>query len=311
VLAGFLAIRALMTAPLASLVATFESWLEFRGVLSRADDVLSQPVPRRGCESVRAARGRLDLENVGFRFGGGSPWVFRGVSLRIEPGENVVLTGASGQGKSTLLRVLAGILEPTEGRVLIDGVDLRACDPDSLARVMGVLAAPPLILEGDVRANVALRLPDATDAEVWAAAVDAGFDEVVQRLPQGYESRLEPNGQNLSGGERQRLGIAQALLGNPQVILLDEATCFLDSALEARLVANIARRGATTVSVAHRPALIAAASRIVVLQAGRVEWHTSMPHEGQERLLRGDPPPAEPAEFRDLSTELVTHWSAP
>lgn len=270
VFAGFLAIRGLLGGPLASILATVEGWLEFKSVLTRTDELTAQEPVRFGARSADALSGRLELRDVGFRYGRGAPWVFRKVSLTIEPGEHVALIGPSGQGKSTLLRLMSGIVAPTEGRVLLDGVDVHELDPSSLARTFGTLVGDPLVLEGTVRDNIVLRLPEESDQAICEAARAACFEEVVARMPHGYESHLEPQGTNLSGGERQRLGLAQALLGKPRVLFLDEATCFLDESAEARVIENTLRAGITVVSVAHRPAVISASEQVFMVKGGVV-----------------------------------------
>lgn len=284
VFAGFLAIRGLLGPPLTSVWSTVESWLEFRSVLARSDEVLSQPAEtevRRQCAD--GLRGQLTLKNVGFRYGSGAPWVLRGVSLVIEPGDHVALIGPSGQGKSTLLEILAGVLVPSEGEVLLDGVPVGQCEERSLARAFGTVVGAPIVTAGTIRENLILRLPDASDEEVRDAARAACFEEVVTRTPQGYETRLESEGANLSGGERQRLGLAQALLGRPRVLFLDEATCFLDAATEKRVLDNLLGTGATVVSVAHRPAVIQASHRVFLIRDGRVSNAASQRADGPDR----------------------------
>jgi ABC-type multidrug transport system fused ATPase/permease subunit len=138
----------------------------------------------------------------------------------------------------------------------------------------------PLVIDGTIRDNLLLRLPDASDAEVRRAARTACFEEVVGRTSQGYDTRLRSDGTNLSGGERQRLGLAQALLGSPSVLLLDEATCFLDPPTERRILDNLVHLGVTVVSVAHRPAVIEAADRVFLVRDGQVSNPRSKPSEG-------------------------------
>lgn len=270
VFAGFLAIRGLLGGPLASVWTTVEGWLEFRSVLARSDELLAQPTVEFGNVSGDGLRGRIELRNVGFRYSSGSPWIMRNVSLTIEPGEHVAFIGPSGQGKSTLLSIAAGILLPTEGEVLFDGVPIHQCDERSLARAIGIVVGAPIVTAGTVRQNAVIRLPDATDAEVLEAAEAACFVEVVAKMPQGFESQLEPEGTNLSGGERQRLGITQALLGRPRVLFLDEATCFLDAETEGRVLANFLRAGVTVISVAHRPRVIEASQQVFRVEGGQV-----------------------------------------
>jgi ATP-binding cassette, subfamily B, bacterial len=270
VFAGFLAIRGLLRGPLASVVGTVESWIEFRGVLGRTDEILRQQPDINGDRDVDALEPLLELKNVGFRYSGGSPWIFRGVSLRVAAGQNVTLVGPSGQGKSTLLRILAGILRPTEGQVLLDGVDIRECDPSSLAKKLGAVVGSPVVVDGSVRDNLRLRRPHANDEEIRQAARTACFEEVVARLRNGYSSQLSAQSTSLSGGELQRLGLSQALVGRPDILLLDEATCFLDQETEARVIENTIAAGTTLVSVAHRQAVIDSAELVYRVEAGKV-----------------------------------------
>jgi ABC-type bacteriocin/lantibiotic exporter with double-glycine peptidase domain len=226
---------------------------------------------------IERLTGRLELENVGFRYGSGGAWVLRGVSLRIEPREHAVFVGPSGQGKSTLLRLIAGLLQPSEGRVLLDGVDIRQYASASLSRYVGSLVGEPLVLADSVHNNLTLRWPEAPAAAVERAARASCFAEVVARMPRGYESPLEARGANLSGGERQRLGLAQALLGEPSMLFLDEATCSLDAATESRVLDNLLALHATLVSVAHRPAVIQRAHRVFEVADGRVTLRRAAP----------------------------------
>jgi ABC-type bacteriocin/lantibiotic exporter with double-glycine peptidase domain len=270
VFAGFLAIRALASGPLGSVVATVESWLDFRGVLARTDEILRQQPDPSGQHDAGPLAPRLELRNVGFRFSTGSPWLFRGVSLRVDAGQRVTLVGPSGQGKSTLLRVLAGILRPTEGEVLLDGVDIRECVPASLARKLGAVLGSPVVVDGSVRENLKLRQPEASDDELREAARTACFEPIVARLRHGYATELSAQSTALSGGELQRLGLAQALVGRPAILLLDEATCFLDPETEARVIANTVAFGTTLISVAHRQAVIDASDVVYRVEAGKV-----------------------------------------
>lgn len=271
VFAGFLSIRALLSEPLSALVGLTEAWVDFRSVLGRTDEVLDKAPEVFGARNAQSAPARLELRNVGFRYGSGSPWVVRGVSLLIEPGESVALVGPSGHGKSTILRLLCGVLSPTEGEVLLGGAPLRDCSAESLVRKMGVVVGPPVVLGGTVEETLRIRAPEASDASLRKAAQLACFEEVLRRLPGGYAGVLQPQGTNISGGERQRLGLAQALLEGPDLLLLDEATCHLDEETEARIIQNICQTGTTVVSVAHRPAIVSAADRVFVVDHGQVK----------------------------------------
>ncbi len=270
VFAGFLAIRSLLRGPLGSVVGTLESWMEFRSTLTRTDEVLRQPEHEVGDVDAAGLSPELELRNVGFRYSSGSPWLFRGMNLRIPAGQAVTLVGPSGQGKSSLLRLLAGIVHPTEGEVLLGGVSLRDLSPASLAKVLGVVVGKPVILEGTVRENLCLRVPGASDEEVRRAARIACFDEVVAKMPGGYSTRLSATHCSLSGGEQQRLGLAQALLGSPRILLLDEATCFLDQETEARVLENLSRANMAAISVAHREAVIRGSRNSFRVEGGAI-----------------------------------------
>lgn len=270
VFSGFLAIRAMVEAPLGSLVALFESWARFRGALERSDDVLSVPVVGCGTAPAEAVTGRLEARNLGFRYGSGGKWVLRNISFVIEPQERVAFVGPSGHGKSTLAKLLVGLLEPSEGEVLLDGVAIAAYERSSLARQLGVVLQDPLILAGSAREALSLRHPDAAPAELQQAAKIACFEPVLRGLPGGYDGAVEPLGANLSGGERQRLALAQALVGEPRLLMLDEATCALDPTTERQLLDNLDRVPATIVSVAHRPSVVERAQRVFAVLDGSV-----------------------------------------
>ncbi len=277
VFAGFLAIRGLLQAPLGGLVQTFESWLEFRAVIHRSDDIFRQEIEPSGDRKPRSGTPVLELRNVGFRFSAGSPWLFRGVSLRVDVGQNVTLVGPSGQGKSTLLRILGGVLSPTEGQVLLDGVDLRELDRGSLGDKIGAVVGPPVLVDGSLRENLKLRRPSSSDEELREATRIACFDEVAARLRSGYGTQLSGHAPPLSGGELQRLGLAQALIGRPSILLLDEATSFLDAETEARVIHNTLQARTTLISVAHRPAVIDTSDLVYRIEAGRVTREVTRP----------------------------------
>ncbi|HEU4582435.1 MAG TPA: cysteine peptidase family C39 domain-containing protein [Polyangiaceae bacterium] len=284
VFAGFLAIRGLLRGPLTGLVHTFESWLEFRGVIHRSDDVFRQELEPSGDRKPPSNTPVLELKNVGFRFSAGSPWLFRGVSLRIEVGQNVTLVGPSGQGKSTLLRILGGVLSPTEGQVLLDGVELCEFDRESLGEKIGAVVGAPVLVDGTVRENLRLRRPNSNDEELREAARIACFDEVAARLRSGYGTLLSGHAPPFSGGELQRLGLAQALIGRPSILLLDEATSFLDAETEARVIRNTLQARTTLISVAHRPAVIETSDLVYRIEAGRVTREAARSTNSQKQL---------------------------
>ncbi|HET8933144.1 MAG TPA: cysteine peptidase family C39 domain-containing protein [Polyangiales bacterium] len=270
VFAGFLAIRQLLDAPLNALVGLFESLFELRGAFERSDEVFNVEPDKFGDRDASYISGAFELRDVGFRYGSGGSWTLRHVNLRIEPGEQVVIVGASGQGKSTLAKLLCGVLRPTEGEVLLDGVPVTSYASDSLALQLGVVLQEPLILAGSVEDAVRMRLPQANRSMIVRALQLALFQPVLARMPAGTASPVALGGTNLAGGERQRLALAQALVGDPRVLLLDEATSALDPATEAHILDNLSSLRATVISIAHKQSVISRARRVITVAAGGV-----------------------------------------
>jgi subfamily B ATP-binding cassette protein MsbA len=198
--------------------------------------------------------------------------VLNAISLDIPPGEVLALVGPSGAGKTTLFNLIPRFYDPTEGRVLIDGHDLRAVTLDSLRGQIGIVPQETQLFSGTIRENLRYGRLDASDAEVIAAAEAANAAEFIDRLPQGYETVVGEKGIKLSGGQRQRVAIARAILKDPRVLLLDEATSSLDSESEHLVEEALERlmRNRTTVIIAHRLSTIQRADRIAVLDAGHL-----------------------------------------
>lgn len=217
-------------------------------------------------------RGAVALEEVSFTYPGRATPALDRVSLAAEPGSVVAVVGPSGAGKSTLLSLLMRFADPDAGAVTLDGVDLRRLDPAELRSHLAYVPQETVLFSGTVADNLRLAKPDATDAELRAAAEAADAHEFISALPQGYDTPVGERGVRLSGGQRQRIAIARALLRDPRVLLLDEATSSLDGESEAAVQRALARlmAGRTTVVVAHRLATVANADRIYVLHDGRV-----------------------------------------
>ncbi|HET6519625.1 MAG TPA: ATP-binding cassette domain-containing protein, partial [Geminicoccaceae bacterium] len=190
----------------------------------------------------------------------------------IPAGSVVGVVGRSGSGKTTFTRLLQGLYVPQQGHIRFDGHELRELDLANLRRSVGIVVQESFLFRGTVRENIAITMPDASFAEVVAAARASGADSFIQRLPQGYDTPLEENASNLSGGEKQRLSIARSLLPQPPVLIFDEATSALDPESEAIVQANLAEmaRGRTLIIVSHRLASIADADFILVFERGRV-----------------------------------------
>jgi ATP-binding cassette subfamily B protein len=232
-----------------------------------ADQLLED---RPGAVTGTRAGGAIALEHVSFAYEPARP-VLGDVSLRIAPGEHVAVVGSSGAGKSTIGALIARFYDPVEGRVVIDGRDARDWSLPWLRDQIGLLLQDTVLFTGTVAENIAYGA-SATREEIVAAAQAAGAHDFIQRLPNGYDEALGPQGVGLSGGQRQRLGIARVLLRNPPILLLDEPTTGLDALSEAQLVGSLRAlmRGRTTIIVTHSMALATTADRVIVVDGGRI-----------------------------------------
>ncbi|RPJ62119.1 MAG: ABC transporter ATP-binding protein [Acidobacteria bacterium] len=216
-------------------------------------------------------RGQVRLENVTFGYEPDRP-VLHGVSLEAEPGEVVALVGKTGAGKSSLVSLIARLFDPWEGRVLLDGVDVRQIRLACLRAEVALVLQDPFLLPLTVAENIAYGRPEARRKEIVAAAKAANAEEFIERLPDGYDTRLEERGVNLSGGQKQRLAIARALLKDAAVLILDEPTSALDTQTEAEFLEALEQvtPGRTTFIIAHRLSTIQRADRIIVVDEGRI-----------------------------------------
>ena len=224
-----------------------------------------------GAVAAPPLRGAVTFERVAFAYHG-ERRALDGLDVAVRPGETVALVGASGSGKSTVLRLMQRVHNPTQGRVLLDGHDLRGLDIASVRRQFGVVPQEVVLFNASVAANIAFARPSASRADVVAAAVSAGAHDFIMALPGGYESGVGEGGRTLSGGQRQRLAIARAFLVDPAILLLDEATAALDPVSERAVqdALRTLRGGRTTFIVAHRLNTVRDADRILVLREGRV-----------------------------------------
>jgi ATP-binding cassette subfamily B protein len=275
-LIAFLLYLNLFFTPIQQLSSVFDTWQQARISIKRIEGLLAVPTGTPSpAEPVDPGRlsGRIELEDVRFRYGHTQgDEALRGVSLSIEPGETVAFVGETGAGKSTVLKLVARFYDVSGGAVLADGIDVRQLDLSAYRRQLGVVPQEPFLFAGTIRDNIAYGCPDARNADVEAAARAVGAHDVVAALPGGYGHVVGERGRSLSGGQRQLIALARALLPDPPILLLDEATANLDLASEARVAEGmgVAARGRTTLLIAHRLPTAAGADRIVVMDEGRI-----------------------------------------
>ncbi|MDZ5635822.1 ABC transporter ATP-binding protein [Janthinobacterium sp. GMG1] len=233
------------------------------------DHVSSVPEPAQPVK-LDKIEGRIDLREVGFRYGNRA--VNRGITLNIKAGEMIGLVGHSGSGKSTLVNLICRFYDVSEGAILLDGVDIRSFAVSDYRRNIGLVLQEPFLFFGTIAENIAYGKPHATRQDIIAAARAAHAHEFILRLPQGYDSMVGERGQGLSGGERQRISIARALLIDPRILIMDEATSSVDSETEKEIQKALDNlvQGRTTIAIAHRLSTLHRADRLVVLDRGQV-----------------------------------------
>jgi ATP-binding cassette, subfamily B, bacterial len=245
------------------------------GASARISEVLdAEPQlrePRHPRELARPVRGAVELDDIRFGHEGDAP-ILHGLRLEVAPGESVALVGATGSGKSTVAGLLARLYDPDGGRVLLDGFDVRELRLADVRRAVALVFEETFLFTDTVRENIRFARPDASDEEVERAARLAGAAEFIADLPSGYDTVLGERGFSLSGGQRQRIAIARAILADPAVLVLDDATSAVDATKEHEIRAALATvmEGRTTVVIAHRPATIALADRVALLEGGRI-----------------------------------------
>ncbi len=273
----FLVYLTMLLDPLATLAGSAVTFQNNLAGLDRVLDVLEQdselPV-RAGAVTVnkRSTAGAISLRDVSFAYPETDAPVLSDINLEIEAGQTVALVGRSGAGKTTLTNLLTRFYDPTAGAVLLDGRDLRDIELPSFRRLLGIVEQDVFLFDGTIRENIAYARRDASEAEVYQAAEAAAAAEFIEKLPTGFDSWIGERGVKLSGGQRQRLAIARAILADPKLLILDEATSNLDSESERLIQNSLARllQGRTAIVIAHRLSTIAGADKIVVLEDGRI-----------------------------------------
>lgn len=275
-LVAFLFYALFVAAAVGSLATLFGNFQEAVGAASRVFELLdTEPTvqePASATPLAQPVRGAVALESVSFRYAADQPDVLHDVSLRVAPGEIVALVGRSGAGKTTIASLVPRFWDVTEGRITLDGCDVRALSLHTLREAIGMVPQEPVLFSGTIRENIAYARPSASDEDVLRAARAAHAWEFIERLPEGWNTRVGERGVKLSGGQRQRIAIARVFLKDPAVVILDEATSSLDTESE-RFVEQALEElleGRTTLIIAHRLSTVRRADRVVVLDQGRI-----------------------------------------
>jgi subfamily B ATP-binding cassette protein MsbA len=283
-LVAFLGYLALLVQPIrvfSRVVARMQQGLAAADRIFEIIDTQSEVVPPKDPVYLTDITGRIDFDGVFFSYRDEN-WVLKDVHISVSPGEKVALVGPTGAGKSTLADMIPRFYDPQRGAVLIDGVDVKRLDFKTLRRQIGIVPQDPVLLKGTIAFNIAYGLEDPGEETIKKAAKVAGIHRFIESLPEGYETEVGERGVTLSGGQRQRLAIARAIVRNPRILILDEATSSLDAAVEQEIQEAMrkAMMGRTSIIIAHRLSTVRDADRILVLDKGMVV------EEGSHEQLR-------------------------
>ena len=257
---------------LSQLYTTYQSGMAALDKIFELLDEQPDLVERADGLQLGRLRGEVEFDDVSFRYGSESDWALCDVSLRVPAGQTVALVGATGAGKSTFAKLVARFYDPTRGRVLVDGHDLREVSAHSLRSQLGIVPQEGFLFSGTIRDNIAFGRPDASESEIAAAVRAVGAEEYVAALERGLDTEVGERGVHLSAGQRQLIAFARALVADPRILVLDEATANVDIHTESRIEHALRRllAGRTAIVIAHRLSTIRSAGRIVVLDHGRV-----------------------------------------
>jgi len=234
-------------------------------------NVSTEVRPPRSPVVLKDVKGMIDFEDIYFAYEDKN-WILRGINLHICPGEKVAIVGHTGAGKSTLVDLIPRFYDPNRGYVRIDGHDVRQLDLKTLRRHIGIVPQDPVLLKGSIAYNIAYGCPWASREDIVEAADRAGILDFVKSLPRGFDTEVGERGVTLSGGQRQRIAIARAIVRNPRILIMDEATSSLDSAMEQHIHESMQRamEGRTSLIIAHRLSTVRNADRIIVLEKGEI-----------------------------------------
>ena len=274
IVVSFIGYLRLALSPLPQIGTLFTLYQQGSAALDQSFELLAEKpevIERRGARELSGVRGEVEFDHIDFAYDPGHQ-VLSDVSFKVAPGTTVAIVGSTGCGKTTLINLLPRFYDPTRGRVLVDGNDVREVDLSSLRRQIGLVPQEALLFTGSVRSNIAFGAPEASDAEIEEAARSVGVLDVLQALPDGLATEVGERGASLSAGQRQLVALARASLTDPRIVILDEATSGVDLGTEARIRDALDRllAGRTALIVAHRLETIRGADLIVALDAGRI-----------------------------------------
>jgi len=276
-LVAFNTLLTMATVPIQSLLLLWDGLQRSNVLMNRLSDVFEhepeQGYDRSRLRPVKSLTGQITFRQVGFRYGGPeAPQILQDISLEVPAGKTIAIVGRSGSGKTTLAKCLSGLLEPTDGAILFDGLDLKTLNYRDLRRQIGMVLQESYVFADTIARNIAFGEDEPDMERVRWAAQMASADEFIERLPFGYDTKIGETGLAISGGQRQRIAIARALYTKPPILVFDEATSSLDSESEQAVQRNMDAlfRGRTTFIIAHRLSTVRHAGLIVVLEQGRL-----------------------------------------